>query len=48
MRGVLFLIWVDPNRTGRADFARFARLTLAGKSGGHALVSPADLPTKIS
>ena len=30
---------------GRADMARFVRLTKDGKSAGHQLVSPADLPT---
>ena len=40
-----FLRGARPPRLARTDLARFARLTLVGKSAGHQLASPADLPT---
>ena len=39
---------MEPPPPGRAEVARFARLALVGKSAGHQLVSPADLPTQVS
>ena len=45
-----FFLLVDwgPLGRGGADLARFARLTLVGKSAGHQLVSPADFPTNAT
>ena len=43
-----FFIKAGPPRPGRADLARFSRLTLGGKSAGHEVASLADLPTKAS
>ena len=48
MRDTFFLFEVGPPWPGRADLARFARLTSVRKSVGHQLVSLADLPTKFS
>lgn len=33
---------------GETDLARFAGLTYVGKSAGHQLPSPAEMPTKVS
>ena len=48
MRDTCFLVWARPPRPGRADLPRLDRLTQVGKSDGHQLASPADLPTKLS
>ena len=39
MRDIFLVFWAGPPRPGRADLARFARLTIVGKSAGHQLVS---------
>ena len=47
--GLIFsLYWAGSPRPERAVLARFARLTLVGKSSGHQLASLADLPTIVS
>ena len=49
MRDTFFShFWAGCPRPGRADLARFSRLTLGGKSAGHEVASLADLPTKAS
>ena len=48
MRDIFFLFWAGSSRPGRANLARFIRLTEVGKSAGHRLASSADLPTKAS
>ena len=42
------VLWAGGPRPGRADLARVTRLTSVGKSAGHQLASPTDLPTKVS
>ena len=50
MRDRLFFSFLggSPLAGGGADLDEFARLTLVGKSIGHQLASPIDLPTNVS
>ena len=48
MPRVFCLFGAGSPRQWGVHLARFARVTEIGKSAGHQLVSPADLPNKIS
>ena len=48
VRCILFFMDGRPTHPGGANSARFARLTLVGRSAGRQLASPVDLPTKFS
>ena len=51
MRSTFLVCWPGPPRPGRGGglfLARFARLTLVGKSIDRQVASPADLPTKAT
>ena len=48
MRSSFFIISAGPARPWGDNLARFALLTEVGKSADHQLVSPADLPTKVT
>ena len=45
---VLFFLGGPPSPRGGLISARFTRLTQVGKSADYQLVSPADLPTKVT
>ena len=49
-RGIFFFPFCDspPSQLEEVTVARFARLTLVGKSAGHQLACSADLPTKVN
>ena len=48
MRRAPYFFSAGPARPGGADLACFALLTQVGKSDDHQLVSPADMPTKVT
>ena len=47
MRSAFILFSADPPRSG-GGMARFDLLAYVGKSADHQIVSPADLPTKLT